>query len=117
MASSVEIQERIKFYARALSEELGGVDESLGVCWLDAIENQAVEIGDAFTRELAQQQSQCRVSPDESTCPGCGKLGRYRGHRQRELVGRRGPISIAEVEYYCPCCRKSFFPDGRRDRS
>jgi len=116
MATSVEIQERIKLYARALREELGGVDESMGVCWLDAIENQAVEIGDAFTRELAQQQSQGRLAPDESTCPGCGKQGRYRGHRQRELIGRRGPISLAEPEYSCPCCRKSFFPAGQRDR-
>jgi hypothetical protein len=29
---------------------------------------------------------------------GCSKLGRYKGLRERELIGRRGPVAISELE-------------------
>lgn len=117
MATTLGIDERIAVIARELSKEMGAVDESMGVCWLDALENRAVEIGDAIAAELARLQSQRRPVDDESACPQCGQPGRFRELRERELIGRRGPISIAEPEYYCPCCRKAFFPDGESDRS
>ncbi len=116
MATSNLIKERIEAFARQLSEELGEVDESMGVCWLDAIENQAIEISDALHAELVKQKSVDCPIQDESVCPQCGKQGQYKGRRQRELLGRRGPVTIAEPEYYCPCCRKAFFPDDPSDR-
>lgn len=116
MATTNRIRERIETFARELSEELGEVDETGGVCWLDALENEAVEIGDAVHAALVKQRSTDRSSAEESVCPECGQLGQYRGTRARELLGRRGPLSIAEVEYYCPCCRKAFFPSDPGDR-
>jgi len=116
MATTNRIRERIEAFARELSEELGEVDESNGICWLDALENQAVEIGDAVHAELVKQRSTGRRSEDESVCPQCGELGRYKGTRERELLGRRGPVAIAEPEYYCACCRKAFFPSDPSDR-
>lgn len=116
MATTHEIRKRIEAFARQLSEELGEVDESRGVCWLDAIENQAIEIGDALHAELVKQNSTRRSVPEESVCPQCGQLGRYQGTRERELLTRRGPTTLAEPEYYCPCCRKAFFPADPTDR-
>ena len=116
MATTMELRERIKSIARQLAEELGDVDESTGVCWLDAVENRAVEIGDALTAELTRQSSTWRVAPEQACCPTCEKPGRYKRSRQRELIGRRGPVTISEPEYYCPCCRKAFFPDDACDR-
>jgi hypothetical protein len=116
MATSQEFQRRIKEFARQLSEELGEVDDSDNDCWLDAVENQAVEVADAVSAAFIAQQSSKHQAPDESTCPQCGKTGRYVGDRQRELLTRRGPATIAEPEYFCPCCRKAFFPDDQRDR-
>lgn len=116
MATSEQIRERIEVFARELSEEFGEVDESQGVCWLDAIENRSIEITDALHAELVKQQSIGRPAEDESDCPKCGKSGRYRGTRQRELITRRGPAMIAEPEYYCPDCRQSFFPSDAGDR-
>lgn len=116
MATSDEIRERIDAFARQLTEELGEVDEADGVCWLDAVENQAIEIGDAITAALVQKTTAKRPLADESLCPQCGKTGRYRGLRERELIGRRGPTAITEPEYYCPCCRKAFFPADPSDR-
>jgi hypothetical protein len=116
MATSRQIRERIAEMARQLAEEMGEVDEEDGDCWLDAIENRAIEIGDALTAALVRQRSQHHPVADEATCPSCGQLGRYRGSRERELISRRGPICLAEPEYYCPACRKAFFPSDHSDR-
>jgi hypothetical protein len=117
MAVTPKMKERIAALARELAEELGEVDDSNSLSWLDAVETQAVEIGDAISTELLEQRTaELPTSEGESTCPKCGKLGRYRGQRRRELIGRRGPITIAEAEYFCPCCRKSFFPGDPDDR-
>lgn len=116
MATTDWIEERIAAFARELSLELGEVDETRGVCWLDALENDAVEIGDQVHAELVKQRSIRRPAEEESACPECGKLGRYKDQRERELIGRRGPVAISEPEYYCPTCRQSFFPDDSSDR-
>ena len=117
MAVTPEIKERIAAFARELAEELGEVDDSEALSWLDAIESQAVEIGDAMSTELLERRSaELPTSNEESTCPRCGKLGPYQGQRQRELVGRRGPATLSEPEYYCPACRRAFFPGDPLDR-
>jgi len=117
MATTQEMKERIAALAREMVEEFGEVDDSDALSWLDAIESRAVEIGDAVAAELVKQKSADRpVEEDESTCPKCGKLGQYRGQRERPLVTRRGATTIIEPEYFCPCCRKAFFPADQSDR-
>jgi hypothetical protein len=116
MATTDELKDRIAAFARELAAEMGEVDDSEALSWLDAIETQAVEIGDAVHAELVKQTSATRPPQEESTCPGCGQPGRYEGQRERELIGRRGPVTIAEPEYFCPCCRKAFFPADDGDR-
>jgi hypothetical protein len=106
---------RIEAFARQLAEEFGEIDEDSAMSWLDAVESRAVEIGDAVAAELVRRKSRDRVVANESCCPGCGRLGRYRGQREREMTSRRGPVTITEPEYYCPCCRKAFFPDDPGD--
>ena len=114
MAISSELRRRIAVLARQLCEESGEVDESQGDCWLDAVENQAVELGDALTAEIAKRRSAERPAAVEARCPGCGQSGRCRGERERELITRRGPTTIVEPEYYCPGCRRAFFPALQR---
>ena len=116
MTTSDGIRERIEAFARQLSEELGEVDDSNSLSWLDAVEDQAIQIGDAVSAALVEQKASVRPVEDESICPQCSKQGRYQGTRQRELVTRRGPAMISEPEYFCPCCRKAFFPDDQGDR-
>lgn len=117
MATSNEIKDRIASFASELAKELGDVDDSNALSWLDAIESQAVEIGDAVSVELLRRRSRCQPAADEPpTCPKCGQLGRYQGRRERELISRRGPVTIAEEEYFCPACRRAFFPDDGSDR-
>jgi hypothetical protein len=117
MAITHDMKARIAAFARELAEEFGEVDDSDALSWLDAVETQAVEIGDAISTELLEQRAAELPSPaEESTCPKCGKLGRYRGQRERELIGRRGPATIWEPQYDCPSCRQSFFPGDPDDR-
>lgn len=117
MATTSSMEARIAAFARELAAEFGEVDDSEALSWLDAVESQAVAISDCLHAELVKQTSTDRpVEKDESVCPQCGKQGRYEGQRARELVGRRGPLTITEPEYYCPCCRKSFFPSDQGDR-
>jgi len=116
MASTERMRTRIDAFARELAAELGDVDESLGDCWLDAVENQAVELGDAISAELTRQLSQRRPVAAQAPCPQCGAPGRYEGVRERALIGRRGPVALPEPEYFCPACRRAFFPADVRDR-
>lgn len=117
MATHQELQQRIAELARQLAEEFDDGDASGGDCWLDAIENHATQIGDALSAALIAEQSRRRPEvAHEATCPQCGKTGRYVGDRPRELISRRGPVTIREPEYSCPCCRKDFFPSDPGDR-
>jgi len=115
MAISREMQRRIELMARQLCDEASDVDESEGDCWLDAVENRAIEISDAIHAAVVARQAEQRVPMDkESICPECGQTGGYRGQRERELITRRGPTRMAEPEYYCPACRRAFFPADLR---
>lgn len=116
MATTDYLKERIEAFARELREELGEVDDSDALSLLDAVETEAVHIGDAVHAELVKQWSAHRPAADESMCPECGQPGRYRGRRERALIGRRGLVTISEPEYFCPCCRKAFFPEHPHDR-
>lgn len=116
MATSHEIRERIEAFAAELCAELGEVDDREALSWLDAIETQAVEIGDALQAEVMKRRAATQPVEDEATCPNCNQPGRYRGLRERELLGRRGPVTIGEPEYFCPACRKAFFPGDPNDR-
>jgi hypothetical protein len=116
MAITSDIQERIEAFARELRGELSAVDDSDALSLLDAVETQAVQIGDAIHAELVKQWSADQPAEDESICPECGQPGRYEGSRERELIGRRGPVTVTEPQYFCPCCRKAFFPADPNDR-
>ena len=110
-----EVQRRIEEFASRLSADLGEVDDREGDCWLDALENRAVAIGDAVSIALlAHPSAHCGPRGEEASCPQCGQQGRYRGDRQRELLSRRGPVTLTEPEYFCPCCRQAFFPADPR---
>jgi hypothetical protein len=116
MATTDSIKQRIEAFARELRAELGEVDDSDALSLLDAVETEAVEIGDAIHAELVKQWSVNRPVQAESICPECGQPGCYEGLRERELIGRRGLVTVTEPQYFCPACRRAFFPDDQSDR-
>lgn len=73
------------------------------------LEDAAVEVGDAVTREVLQQE--LAAQPEANChCPTCGAAGLRKKERQRSIATRRGLLEVAEVECYCRRCRRSFFP-------
>jgi len=116
MATTEEYRRRIRSFAEQMCSELGDFSVPEDECWLLAVEDMAAEVGDAVATALVEKQSATHAGEGEANCPNCGKQGRYRGPREREVITRRGPATINEPEYYCPCCRKSFFPDDTSDR-
>lgn len=118
MAITQDMQQRIVTLATQwAAEELGEIDDRDALSWLDAVESRAVEIGDALATELVKQRAALQPPvAAEANCPECGKAGRYQGQRKRQLVTTRGPTTIAEPQYHCPCCRKDFFPSDPNPR-
>lgn len=114
-AADAEVSRRIASVADEIVAELGELDASQGTCWFDAIEREAVAIGDAVSRALmARRAAQREAEASEAICPDCGGAGRRQADRERELITRRGPATIREPQYFCPCCRKDFFPADPR---
>lgn len=60
-----------------------------------------------FTMSLVEGEARGEVS---STCPECGQKMRYKGCKERTLVTETGEVRIERAYYYCPSCRKGFFP-------
>lgn len=120
MASSEELKRRIRAFAEELQSELGEISVADDKCWLAVVEDIAAEVGDEFATAFVENQAEthCGEVDEDATagCPNCGKPGGFRGTRQRELITRRGAANISEPEFYCTCCRKSFFPDDLIDR-
>lgn len=114
MATSEELKQRIAAFAAELRAEIGDVPLPAEGCWLDIVEEMAIEIGDAMATAMVENHSQQHAEKCEADCPKCGKQGKYRGARERELITRRGPAKISEPKFYCVKCRKSFFPDDQR---
>ncbi len=64
-----------------------------------------------FTGCLVKEESQKSVS---RTCPECGQKMRYKGKKARDLVTETGNVHVERDYYYCPTCRKGFFPPRPR---
>ena len=117
MATSNELQRRIKEFAQQLREEIGELEGNENECWMDVVEDIAVEVGDSLATAVVEDQTLAQSREFEGCCPQCGQQGDERGDRPRHLETRRGPVTINEPEYYCRRCRKSFFPDDASNRS
>lgn len=115
MKTSDAMRQRIQEMARQLQEEFGSPAAGEHSCLLEAAEEWGVQLGDELARAVTQQElPAASESPEESTCPQCQKLARWRGQRRRRIETRRGAIHVSEPEYYCTRCRRSFFPADQR---
>jgi len=80
------------------------------------LEELACEIGDEFTNQLVSLEMAARssraASEETCQCPDCGDCCGQGDLKPRKLTGVRGEIHYREPTYYCPACRRSFFPGG-----
>ena len=113
--SEEERRERIKAVVAALlaEEEAGGFGSARET--IEDIENDMIRIGDAVAREVGVQKLARHTGQAGSPCqcPRCGKEGVCLERRERELISSRGKVPLTEAKYFCPKCRRNFFPsDG-----
>jgi hypothetical protein len=110
MAATTNLEQRIRELAVELSREFGQVEEQDGECLMTQVEDFAAQIGDALAARIMEQELAARESEEDRDCPCCQKPGYLKRRRKRGVQTKRGAIEIAEPEFYCGRCRKSFFP-------
>jgi hypothetical protein len=82
---------------------------------LSDIEHLARAAGQRIMERLTSALIDAEAQGEESgTCPECEQKARYKGRRTRTLVTDTGEVRIERRYYYCPRCRKGFFPLDRR---
>jgi hypothetical protein len=113
-----QVRERVREFARQMREEFGPLAVEGEACLLEAAEDWGVLLGDELARTVTEQElptaSDTADTAVEAACPKCQRLGRWKGLRKRRIETRRGAIHVLEPEYYCPRCRRSFFPSDAR---
>jgi len=78
---------------------------------LSDIEHLARAAGQRIMERLTSALIDAEAQGEESgTCPECEQKARYKGRRTRTLVTDTGEVRIERRYYYCPRCRKGFFP-------
>lgn len=111
------LQAKVKAMTMQLAREEQARLRAAGA-WVE-LEELACEIGDEFTRQLMSLEmgDRCTEAAEEttSTCPDCGGAGGQREAKPRSVTSLRGEVRYHEPTYYCPACRRSFFPGGGSD--
>jgi hypothetical protein len=113
--SKEEREARIKALVAAMlaEEEAEGLDVEHET--IDDIEDAMIRIGDAVAREVGIQKLAHHTGEASGpcSCPHCGHAGVHLKRHSRELISSRGNVPLTEAKYYCPKCRRNFFPsDG-----
>ena len=80
------------------------------------LEELTCQIGDEVARQLCQREIVGRAEQAaglrEVDCPECGEVCPAEEPEPALLQGLRGELAYNQPRYYCPRCRRSFFPDG-----
>jgi hypothetical protein len=109
---------RLKAKVRAMSMELAREEQTRlrAAGTMIELEELACEIGDEFTSQLLSQEMAARSdgAAESAThaCPDCGRCCGQGASKRRKLTGVRGAVHYHEPAFYCPVCRRSFFPGG-----
>jgi len=109
------LEAKVKTFVRELAREEQARLRAAGT--MVELEELACEIGDEFTRQLMslEMASRCDEAAEEVTwaCPDCGNCCGQGNGKSRRLTGLRGEVKYHEPTFYCPACRRSFFPGSR----
>lgn len=81
------------------------------------LEELTAGIGDEVGRQLCENEltsrSERAAKLEQCECPNCGVLCPRGEPEPVVLQGSRGEVSFNQPSYFCPRCRRSFFPSGR----
>ena len=93
--------------------------EQAGECTFEALEAQALEVGQAVTRRLLEYgvadegwaEQHERAQP-EVVCGRCGQKLRAKGRRPKQVTSRVGEVGWEREYYHCARCQRGVFPPG-----
>ena len=101
--------------AAEVEVQLSRADGSIkGVPHYSVIEGRAHAMGKQLSREVQQRQMSELAAAQAlmAKCPECGTRCGLEAE-SREVQSVDGQTVLQELAGYCPCCRRSFFPDAR----
>jgi len=107
---------RLQAKVKALTKELAHEEQARlrAAGTMVELEELACEIGDEFTNQLMslEMADRSNQAAEAATCecPDCGYCCGQGNPNSRKLAGLRGEVSYYEPAFYCPVCRRSFFP-------
>jgi hypothetical protein len=67
------------------------------------------QVGQATATAVVNAQDSVQVGPGPK-CPECGKEMRVKGRKHKDIQTRLGDIETERCYYYCPRCKRGFFP-------
>jgi DNA repair exonuclease SbcCD ATPase subunit len=100
--------------AAEVEVELSRADGSIrGIPHYSVIEGRAHTLGKQLSREVQQRQMSELAAGQAPTakCPTCGTRCPLEA-AARDVNSVDGRTELQELAGYCPCCRRSFFPDA-----
>jgi len=78
------------------------------------LEELTCEIGDEVARQLCEHElvgrAERALDEEFADCPDCGESSMQCVPEPTLLTGLRGDLAYNQPRYYCPRCRRSFFP-------
>ncbi len=111
MPSKEELKARMMAEAEAAIDKLLSGASEKEELQLSDIERLARTAGqrmmERFTAGLVEAEAEREGNQE---CPQCGRRMRYKGRKGRDLVAETGEVRMERAYYYCPTCRKGFFP-------
>lgn len=69
------------------------------------------EVSQIWLRDLVAERER-RLTAGEVACPGCGKGVQAKGGKTKRVETLVGEVHDERQYYYCPHCKRGFFPPG-----
>jgi len=82
---------------------------------LTEIENKVIELGKRMEEKMMKaviDQGEKRQTHEKQVCPICGGELGNKGSKEKRIETQSGSLKLKRKYYYCPNCRKGFFPPG-----
>ncbi len=110
-------QEWMKEARAAYERRFGELDRQPHRGLFDRIEQASIAAGMEYARLRAQAELGKACEEECSgpqPCPRCQKLcnARSQDAQGREVRTRAGPLEVKRRSFWCPSCRRVFFPSG-----
>jgi hypothetical protein len=116
-AVCAEIEAQMVALTKTMVKELGAWRETHPDASLDDIAAQVTvrrrKLMGELIAELACQNGN-GVALEGVNCPECGQRMVYKGGQARTVEHSEGEINLTRAYYYCPACRRGFFPPRYR---